>query len=121
MQCTEKELTHTYSPIDTSLISSAAACPPCTSARVHDDRSQVVSTRNTWDSMPRPVPVRVANTNSAPWAGALRALPEWTSLGRKDRETTHRSGRERREGWGDGDRGGVRERHTETERDRGTW
>jgi len=72
--------THTHSPMETSLMSSAAACAPCTRARVHDDRSQWVSTLNTWASMPRPVPVRVANTRSEPWAGEPRAPPEWTSL-----------------------------------------
>lgn len=65
-----------HSPMETSLISSAAACAPCTRARVHVDRSQWLSTRKTWDSIPRPVPVRVANTRSEPWAGDPRALPE---------------------------------------------
>lgn len=69
-----------HSPMETSLMSSAAACAPCTRARIHDDRSQWVSTLKMWDSMPRPVPVRVANTRSDPWAGDPRALPEWTSL-----------------------------------------
>lgn len=72
-----------HSPIETSLMSSAAACAPCTRARVHEDRSQWVSTRKTWDSIPRPVPVRVANTRSDPWEGDPFALPEWTSLERK--------------------------------------
>lgn len=72
--------TRSHSPMETSLMSSAAACAPCTRARVHEDRSQWVSTRKMWDSMPRPVPVRVANTSSEPWAGEPRELPEWTSL-----------------------------------------
>lgn len=79
-----KTINDTHSPMETSLMISAAVCVPCTRARVHDDRSQWVSTRKMWDSMPRPVPVRVANTRSEPWAGELRALPEWTSLGRHD-------------------------------------
>lgn len=81
--------TRPHSPMETSLMSSAAACAPCTRARVHEDRSQWVSTRKMWDSMPRPVPVRVANTSSEPWAGEPRELPEWTSLEGETHENRH--------------------------------